>query len=105
MDYIKHQVIVTATASEEMDEIYNYILNTLKSSQAASNLILQAENRVKYLQYSPSIYVQIEKYDELNRKYRRMPIKNYVLLYAIDVNKNIVYISHMYYGKRNYVKE
>ena len=36
-------------------------------------------------------------------KYRRIVIKNYVVLYTIDEEKKIVYISHMYYKKRNYL--
>ena len=36
-------------------------------------------------------------------KYRRIVIKNYVVLYTIDEENKIVYISHMYYKKRNYL--
>ncbi len=46
---------------------------------------------------------KIEKVDdELMRNYRRIVIKNFVVLYTIDEEHKIVYISHMYYGKRNY---
>ena len=52
----------------------------------------------------PEMYMKIGKVDKLNREYYRITIKNYVILYNIDFKKKKVYISHMIYGKRNYLK-
>ena len=46
----------------------------------------------------------MEKLDELKRKYRRIAIKNFDILYTIDENNSVVYISHMYYAGRNYLE-
>ena len=32
-----------------------------------------------------------------------MVIKNYVILYTIDEENHVVYVSHMYYSGRNYM--
>lgn len=35
--------------------------------------------------------------------FRRMVVKNFVVLYTVDDSKKKVYIVHMYYGRRNYL--
>ena len=48
-------------------------------------------------------YAEIDKSDELKRIYRKIVIKNFIILYTIDENNSVVYVSHMYYGGRNYL--
>ena len=53
---------------------------------------------------TPKMYSEIEKIDNVNRIYRRITIKNYVILYTIDEEKRVVYVAHMYYSGRNYLE-
>lgn len=46
---------------------------------------------------------KLKKIDELKRRYRRIVIKNFVILYTIDEDNSVVYVSNMYYGGRNYI--
>ena len=46
---------------------------------------------------------EIEKIDKPKRQYRRMVINNYVILYTIDEIEKIVYIAHIYCGRRDYL--
>ena len=86
-----------------MDDIYNYIFKELKASESAKNLIHQVRESVLTLERSPNLYPKIEKRDRAEREYRRMVVKSYVLLYTIDECNKIVYVSHMYYNKKNYM--
>ena len=43
------------------------------------------------------------KKNRTERKYRRMVINNYVILYTIDKAEKNVYVAHIYYGGRNYI--
>ena len=61
------------------------------------------EESIQSLKHSPKLYAEIDKSDELKRIYRRIVIKNFVILYTIDENNSFVYVSHMYYGGRNYL--
>lgn len=56
------------------------------------------------LEKNPKIYVEVDLTDKLKRKYRRMILNNYVVLYAVDEESRKVYVAHMYYEKRNYLK-
>lgn len=98
-----YEVEFTKDCIDEMDEIYNYISNELIASQSAKRLMQQVKENVLALEWLPRLYSKIEKKDRLEREYRRMVIKNYVLLYTIDECNKIVYVSHMYYGKQNYI--
>ncbi len=99
----KYEVEFTDDCIEEMDEIYNYISKELVANAAAKKLINQVKQDVLALEISPMLYMKIDKKDKFEREYRRMVVKNYVILYTIDEENKKVYISHMYYGRRNYM--
>ncbi len=98
-----YEVEFTEDCIDEMDDIYNYIFKELKASESAKNLIHQVRESVLTLERSPNLYPKIEKRDRAEREYRRMVVKSYVLLYTIDECNKIVYVSHMYYNKKNYM--
>lgn len=62
------------------------------------------EIKIQKLKDTPEMCMEIDKYNELNRKYRRMIIKNYVVLYTIDKTKKVIYIAHVYYTRKNYLQ-
>ena len=103
MDINKYKLIITPTAYEEMIEIYDYISKKLYAENAAKKLMKKVEEKIERLKYTPKLYAKIEKIDKLRRNYRRIIINNYIILYTIDEENNTVFISHMYYGRRNYI--
>lgn len=105
MDTNQYKVIITSTAYREINKIYDYITEELYAKNAANDLMEKVEEEVQRLKYAPKIHTEIEKIDELKRYYRRIVIKNYIILYTIDEEKNVVFISHMYYGGRNYIDD
>ena len=40
----------------------------------------------------------------LGQGYRKAVIKNYILVYRVDEKNNIVYVFHIFYGRRDYEK-
>lgn len=104
MDINQYKVIITPTAFREMNRIYEYIAEDLYAEKAAKMLMKQVEVAIQKLKYAPEIHIKIEKFDDLKRRYRKIIIKNYEILYTIDKEKKVVYVSHMYYGKRNYLE-
>lgn len=105
MDFrnIKFTAEFTDECIEEMAEIYDYITNKLKENNAAKRLMKEVTNKILNLAKAPELYMRIGKSDRLRREYRRIVIKNYIVLYIVDFEKRKVYISHMIYGKRNYL--
>lgn len=97
------EVEFTEECIKEMIEIYEYISYNLKESKAAKRLMSEVLDKVLNLSNTPELYMKIGKIDKLKREYHRMVIKNYIILYTIDFEKNKVYISRMIYGRRNYL--
>ena len=71
--------------------------------KAADNIIENILKAIKTLKYSPRLYHEIDKIDYLNRRYRRVIVKNYIILYVFDSKNSIVYVSHIFYGRKNYL--
>ena len=88
---------------KEIDEICNYISNTLKAYNAANRLREKVIYNILLLEKSPRIYGKIEKMSKTERQYRRIVVNNYVILYTIDDYIKTVYIAHIYYRGRNYI--
>lgn len=97
------KVEFTDECIEEMIEIYEYIAINLKENNSAKRLMTEVTDKILKLENAPELYMKIGKADRLKREYHRMVVKNYVILYTIDYEKRIVYVSHMIYGKRNYL--
>lgn len=98
-----YEIEFTEDCRDEIKEIYKYISEDLVEREAAKRLMKKMKKAVMDLAEAPRIYTEIEKKDRRKRDFRRIVINNYVILYTIDEEKKTVYISHMYYGKRNYL--
>ena len=98
-----YEIEFTDECLEEIKEIYEYISKKLIAKEAAKRLMKIVKSRILNLSKSLYLYMKIGKTDKLKREYHRIIIKNYVILYTIDENNKKVFISHMIYGKRNYL--
>ena len=98
-----YEIEFTEDCRDEIREIYKYISENLVADQAAKNLMRKMRDSVNALADNPKLYRKIEKKDKVENDYRRLIINNFVILYTINEEKKIVYIAHMYYGRRNYL--
>ena len=98
-----YEIEFTEDCREEIREIYQYISENLVAQVAAKNLMKKMKDAVMNLKENPEKYMRIERKDKNKRDFRRLIVNNYVILYTIDEDRKTVYISHMYYGKRNYL--
>lgn len=98
-----YEIEFTEDARDEIREIYEYISENLVNESAAKRLMRKMRDSVMDLAESPKIYAKIEKKDRMKREFRRMVVDNFIVLYTIDEEKKTIYISHMYYGRRNYL--
>ena len=82
--------------------MYEYISNNLVSENSAKRLMKKLRNKINNLSDNPEIYEKVYRKNIRNQNFRRFFVDNYVILYTIDKSKKIIYISHMYYNKRDY---
>lgn len=101
---MEYKIKFSQRCLDDIEDICRYISRELKSNDAANKLRNKIKKCVINLKISPKMYAKINNKGEFTRVYRRIVINNYVLLYTIDENEKIVYMSHMYYGGRNYLE-
>ena len=63
--------------------------------------MLRIEDVVQNLKFNPKIYPIIRNYSNLT--YRKIAVENYIILYSIYEERNIIYIVHIYNSKMNYI--
>lgn len=100
---MEYSVEITETCLEEIDGICEYIEKKLIAEQSSSRLRAQIREKIKNLPSSPRMYAESDKKDREGRKYRKIIIDNYVILYSIIEEDNVILISHMYYNRQNYM--
>lgn len=101
---MEYKIIFTEKCLEDIENICEYISKDLKAEQAAIRLRKNIKKKVKNLTNTPEMYEKINKMDRLKRMYRKIVIQNYILLYTIDEIQKVVYVSHLYYGEKNYLE-
>ena len=99
----QYKVVFTNTCKQEIENIYNYISKNLYSPKAARKFMSNIEKVASILKSMPRLYRIIKKPRGVSFNYRRVVINNYVLIYTIFEKEKIVYISHVYYGRSNYL--
>jgi toxin ParE1/3/4 len=99
---MKFSLKITASAEEDLNEIYGYIANHLNAPGAAARMMDKIENgimRLKTFPYSCSL-VQDEPLKD--RGYRKLVIDNYIVFHLINESDRQVVIMRVLYGASNY---
>ena len=94
MNIKKYKIIILPQFKKEFYKTFGYI-----SDYKIFNQIIQ---KLQQLESMPQLFAKTEQCDELGRRYRKIIIKQYIILYCIDEQKKHIYISHIFYKKSNY---
>ena len=96
------KLVVSELANGDLDEIIYYIVNDLKSSIAASNLLDEIEMCYGNIKANPLMYARCTDGRLEKQGYRKAVINNYLLIYRFDEDANMVLVARFFYGGRNY---
>ena len=96
-----YKIIIKEEAIEDIKNITDYISNKLNNKSAAKKLINNIKNEVKNIKLFPYSNPQYLPLKKLSKKYRKSVIKNYVLLYAIDEDKQEIEVMRVLHNKQN----
>lgn len=98
-----YKLIISRLAHQDLDKIVSYIAIELSNPIAASNFLNELTKCYDYLKTNPLMYELC--YDKLLKKeaYRKVVIKNYLLIYTVDENSKIINIMRFFYGAQDYI--
>lgn len=99
---MKVSVKFSPEALKDLDEIYDYIANVLKSPDAADNTVNKILDKTDLLSDNPEIGTQLFFENDLYSGYRYMVSDNYLAFYRIT--NESVFVDRVIYGKRDYMK-
>ena len=97
-----YKLIVSKDAHGDVDEIAGYIARELENPQAASSFLDDVEKSYRSLMENPRLFALCQDSSLQRKGYRKIVIKNDLVLYRIDENKKSVYVVRVVYGPRNY---
>ena len=98
-----YSIWFTTNAKHELLEIYEYISNSLKSKITADNLMEKKKKKIIRLSIFPYSCMKVRTKPR-STIYRKLNIKNYLILYKIDQYKKRVDIVHIFYSRRDYLE-
>lgn len=98
----KYKIILLDMAIYDLEEIYNYISQVLKEPIIAERLINKIVIGINDLILSPYISPKIHVKKQ-RKPCRRLVVGNYIVLYQINEMQKVIFILHIFYGKRDYL--
>lgn len=101
MDY---KLFVSKEAYKDIDDIVNYIAIELVNKVAAANFLDEVEESYRRLVNNPYIYSLCTDSRLSKDGYRKIVIKNYLILYRIQEQEKSVIVVRVIYGGRNYTE-
>ena len=104
MDYKLH---ITEQAVEQLDRIISYLVSNLKNPPAARKLLSEIETIYSHLESDPYIYSQCNDPFLRTKGYHKATVRHfqYMILFLIDDENRIVYISGLFHEKEFYAQK
>ena len=96
-----YKLRISKDANADINDIVSYMSLELKSAQAADAFLDDVEASYRRLVENPFIYAKCDDHLLERRGYRKIVIKNYLVLFRIDEENQMVYIVRIVYGGRS----
>ena len=99
---MSYKLIISRNAHDDLTDIAGYITRELNNPQAAAGFLDDVEESYRRIINNPRMY-SLCRDERLGRMgYRKIVIKNYLILYRINEESQEVYIVRIVYEGRNY---
>ncbi|MDD2211570.1 MAG: type II toxin-antitoxin system RelE/ParE family toxin [Clostridia bacterium] len=99
-----YKLNISELAHQDLDKIVSYIAVHLVNSKAAGDFLDEVDKCYGYLKSNPLMYAKCQDKRLEKEDYRKISIKNYVLVYKINETSKAVNVLRFFYGAQDYVK-
>jgi len=97
-----YKLVVSELAHEDLCNTIAYIKDTLHAPEAATRFADQVQQCYERLKGNPMIYALCTDERLEKEGYRKVLIKNYVLVFKVDNENKIVYIYRLFIGQKTF---
>lgn len=98
-----YNIIQDRRFKRDLMKIYEYIAYDLEEKRIAIKLVNTIMTKLKNLEVFPFAYKLYKKED--NFEYRKFIVKNYIIIYKINLKEKEIFILRIYNQKLNYKKK
>ena len=98
---MRYEVKLTPQAIDQIKETVQYISKTLLEPETARKWSDALQCEIAKLDFMPSRHPLTEEEPWCRVGIRKMPVKNFLVYYLIDAEKNVVWITAVIYGRRD----
>jgi len=99
-----YQLVFLPTARQDMTDIVHYISHELLNPRAAEALADEMIGAAERLCDYPYINVVHPMIRPLKHEYRKLLVKNYIMLYWVDEHEKLITIARVMYARRDHEK-
>ena len=99
-----YKLIVSKDAHNDANDIAAYITYELSNAQAASRFLDNVEASYRQITDNPFMYALCADTRLREKGYRKVVIKNYLVIYRVDEAKKTAYVIRIVYATRDYAK-
>ena len=96
----KYRIQYSELFNNDIEKVFLYIVNELKNSIAAQNLIKQIDKEIKNRSENPESFKCFKLRSDI--KWYRINVNNYSIFYTVD--GNVMTMRRFLYSKRNFDK-
>lgn len=100
-----YKLAVSELAHEDLRSIIKYINDELSAPGAASAFADEVEQCYTRIKNNPLVYSVCSDERLAKEGYRRALVKNYILVYKVDEEKNVANIYRFFYGAEDYLNK
>jgi toxin ParE1/3/4 len=99
-----YKLKVSELAHKDLDNIVSYITVDLASPIAATTFLNEVEKCYIHLQNTPYMYAKCQNNRLKKESYRKVSIKNYLLVYKVMEEDKTVTVLRFFYGAQDYLE-
>jgi len=96
---------IMPSALEDIDGIMNYISVQLCAKEAAIDLLNEIESSIVLACENPYAASSVQEPSLARKGYRKLIVKNYIVFYIPDDEREIINIMRVMYAARDFMKE
>jgi plasmid stabilization system protein ParE len=98
-----YELILSKLFDNDIDSTYEYIKDNLEAPMAAENLMKEVKQKLNYLKENPTVRPLIKDKVILALKLRSAKVKNYVIYYSVDEEKQKINLIRFLHNKRDWI--
>lgn len=100
-----YELLISRSAQKELEDIVRYMVEQLRNPKAATDFLELLDEKYVFLTENPKMYPLARDFRLRRREYRVLKAKNFLVLYRIIEEKQIIYVGGIFYEGEEYWKK